>query len=300
MDPAPPASTPPPEYSVVVPTCRRVESLARCLDCLQVALARLGRPCEVIVSDDEPGPGAAALLRGRFPWVQFVAGPGRGPAANRNCGARAARAAWLVFTDDDCEPEPDWLVGYAAGRVAHPQAQVLEGRTSAGSRIGPDEESPVNERGGFLWSCNFAIRRDLYDQVGGFDEGFPFPRMEDVDLRERLLGRQVVIPYLPAAAIIHPPRPLRPVAAHIRQAESYFYYARKHGLSVSESGLNPRAMAVTWRDRLRAARGPRAAFVAAGRALAEAALLAWHLPRWSWKYRKSASAVPASSLPRTP
>lgn len=290
-----------PEFSVIVPTCRRVESLARCLECVGRAVANAGVPCEIIVTDDEPAPGAAATLAARFGAVRFFPGPGRGPAANRNCGASVARGRWLVFTDDDCEPEPDWLAAYLAGLRAHPNARVMEGRTSAGAVIGPDEESPVNECGGFLWSCNFAIQRELYQQVGGFDEGFPFPRMEDVDLRERLLALKLTIPYLPEAAVIHPPRPLRPVAAHIRQVESYFYYARKHGQTVAQVGLNPRATAVTWRDRLRAAHGLRASLATAGRALAEGLLLAWYLPRWSWKYRKTSAAVPPHpSLPHHP
>lgn len=290
---ASPDSTP--EFSVIVPTCRRIASLTRCLECVDAAVARLDRPCEVIVGDDEPSSTAATALSARFPHVRFIAGPGRGPAANRNHAARAARAPWLVFTDDDCEPQPEWLVGYADGRRAHPEAEVLEGRTSAGAIVGPHQEAPVNEEGGLLWSCNFAIRRDVFERLGGFDELFPFPHLEDVDLRERLLAQRSVIPFVAQAAILHPPRSRRPVAAQVRLYESYFHYARKHGLSLAGSGLSPRSVAISWRERLRAARGAADFLTVAGRALAEGALLAWHLPRWYWKYRKASRSLASLS-----
>jgi glycosyltransferase involved in cell wall biosynthesis len=31
------------------------------------------------------------------------------PAHNRNVGAQSARGSWLVFTDSDCLPRPDWI-----------------------------------------------------------------------------------------------------------------------------------------------------------------------------------------------
>jgi glycosyltransferase involved in cell wall biosynthesis len=92
--------------AVIVPTRNRPGSLARCLDALarQQGISGL----ELVVVDDgslEPGRVRAAvgskarLLRSERP---------RGPSAARNLGARAAAAPVLLFTDDDCEPAPDW------------------------------------------------------------------------------------------------------------------------------------------------------------------------------------------------
>lgn len=279
-------SSPTPAISVIVPTFRRADLLQRCLECLQVAVARAEVPCEIVVSDDEAAPGAAGTLAAKFPEVRFVQGPGRGPAANRNHGASHARGAWLYFTDDDCEPEPDWIVAFLAAERAQPAIRVLEGRTYAGARIAYDEEAPVNECGGYLWSCNFAIRAELFRRLGGFDERFPFPRLEDVDLRERLRDHDERILYVDGAAVLHPPRPLRPVANDVRQMESYFHYARKRGLTVRASGLNAKTFLVLWRDRWRKARGAGEASRAVLRMAQELFHLLPRLPLWAWRYRR--------------
>ena len=89
-----------PRFSVVIPTCRRNDALAACLDCLADGAQTLpARGYEVIVADDAPdGQNARAMVAERFPWAHWVAGPGKGPAANRNRGAAEARGAWLAFT----------------------------------------------------------------------------------------------------------------------------------------------------------------------------------------------------------
>ena len=72
------------KFSVVIPTCNRPETLARCLRCLE------GTEAEIVVTDDSNNEATGALLKREFPAVRWIHGPRRGPAANRNCGARAA------------------------------------------------------------------------------------------------------------------------------------------------------------------------------------------------------------------
>jgi glycosyltransferase involved in cell wall biosynthesis len=152
-----------------------------------------------------------------------VRGPRRGPAANRNAGAREARGAWLVFADDDIIPARAWLATFAA--VAG--GEVLEGRTTCQAGVAsPREHAPENNDGGLLWSCNFAIRRAVFVSVAGFDEGFAFPHMEDADLRERLRAAGHAITWVPEAIVDHPPRRL-PSGSRLgayREAEVRFLY----------------------------------------------------------------------------
>src|SRR5687768_10147356 len=60
---------------------------------------------------------------------QMSVEPGTGsPSKQRNIGWRAARAAVIAFTDDDCRPEADWLERLLAAAEKAPDA-VVQGRT---------------------------------------------------------------------------------------------------------------------------------------------------------------------------
>ncbi|MGB8167735.1 MAG: glycosyltransferase family A protein [Chthoniobacteraceae bacterium] len=207
-------------FSVVVPTCNRLDLLARALERLTPGQQTFDATrYEVIVTDDAQKESAEATLAARYPNVIWVTGPRKGPAANRNNGARFARGEWLVFVDDDCIPDKELLSSYASAIVERASFKVFEGR------IYPDrprrslaEACPTNVAGGWLWSCNFAITKSLFESMGGFNEQFPYACMEDVDFRERLLAIRESFYFVEAAAVCHPWRP-RKIAQELRQHE---------------------------------------------------------------------------------
>lgn len=194
------------QISVIVPTCNRYAALQECLRRLEPAFQGLeAGTYEVIVSDDSPDDGGAAEVKKIFPWVIWNRGPCQGPASNRNSGAARATGEWLVFTDDDCLPGPTLLRGYVEAITQYPQALVFEGATlpeCPPRRL--DEDAPLNENGGYLWSCNFMIQRRLFQSMDGFCPLFRHAIMEDVDLRERLLEAGHTFPFIPSASIVHP------------------------------------------------------------------------------------------------
>jgi GT2 family glycosyltransferase len=214
--------------SVVIPTCDRHAELAACLERLAPGAQTLATDqYEVIVTDDGQHAAEAALAR-QFPWVRWVAGPRRGPAANRNCGAQQARGGWLAFTDDDCVPDAGWL-GAFAQVIAVGEARVLEGRTSpTGERSRLDMECPANESGGCLWSCNFAIEKALFESVRGFDEEFPGAAIEDIDLHWRLREQGIAAQFVRAARIGHAWRPKKGYRQQWLAARSVAYFVAKH------------------------------------------------------------------------
>lgn len=232
-----------PFLSVIIPTRHRNEDLDRCLralirnhQALEVGSAahssqvtgQLDFDYEIIVTDDGRTSTAETMLRAAFPFVTWIPGPGRGPAANRNHGAKKARGKWLLFLDDDCIPDPGWTRAYSLA-CASTNCSVLEGRTiCVGQKSRADQVCPINQTGGFLWSCNFAIRRDLFFQVGAFDESYPSAIMEDLDLAVRLRKSGHCIQFVPEALIAHPWR-LRHGLKFVRlQAKSIVYFVRKH------------------------------------------------------------------------
>lgn len=193
------------KISVVIPTCHRNDSLALCLDRLAPGVQTLAAEnYEVIVSDDGSKSTAEAMMRERYPWAHWMAGPRRGPAANRNNGARRARADFIAFTDDDCLPTPPWLQSYA--NAIRSGASVYEGLTEANGPLRrPFVVAPINLNGGKLWSCNMMVAAQVFRELGGFDEGFPNAADEDTDFRERVLAAGYELHFVRDALIYHPP-----------------------------------------------------------------------------------------------
>lgn len=214
--------------TVVVPTYRRRAELALCLNCLSPEFQTLSSDqYEVVVSDDGDD-NLESYLAEYFPWVRYHAGPRRGPAANRNAGARAALGDWLIFIDDDCLPTNKCLVAYW-NAVQTNQFKVLEGKTSAsGPHERADMESPVNLTGGYLWSCNFGIQRALFLELNGFDECFPGAAMEDVDFHLRLKKLDVKRQFVPEAEVEHPWRVRKGISQLVVIAKSIRYFVDKH------------------------------------------------------------------------
>ena len=243
-------------FSVIIPTCNRPDLLTACLERLapgqqhemlgpqrQAAAHAVDSPLpsrpvpaedtravyEVIVTDDGRKNPAADLIRTRYPWVQWIPGPAVGPAANRNNGASHANGEWLVFFDDDCLPDRRCLPAYATFLRSDPPIDVIEGCIlPEGKRSRVDQEAPVNATGGYLWAANFAIRRSLFEAIRGFDVRFPFPAMEDIDLRYRLECCGGRFAFLRDAVVYHPWRKKRGRTFIRQHTSSLLYFYNKH------------------------------------------------------------------------
>jgi histidinol-phosphate phosphatase family protein len=170
-------------YDIVVPTTGR-PALAALL--AQLAGAGAGR---VIVVDDRRGAPPLRVPDG----VEVLRSGGRGPAAARNTGWRAASAPWVVFVDDDVRPAPGWPAALGrdlAGRPARVAAS--QGRVRVplpGDRRPTDWERNVASLETAPWiTADLAVRRAALLAVGGFDERFPRAYREDSDLALRLRG----------------------------------------------------------------------------------------------------------------
>lgn len=157
------------------------------------------------MTDDAVNGDTENFIRNEFPWVTYLQGPGRGPAANRNHGARSAKGTWLVFTDDDCIPDQKWLSGFSNAIAGSPEIRVMEGKTYAkDAQRSLSDVAPLNTTGGFLWSCNMAIETNLFWKLGGFNEDFPYAAMEDVEFRTRLVKAGYDFLFVPEASLVHP------------------------------------------------------------------------------------------------
>lgn len=217
--------------SIIIPTCNRNDLLTKCLDCIAPGKQTVNHTMyEVIVTDDGNTNQAKELILENYSWAKWVEGPKRGPAANRNNGAAFATGEWLVFLDDDCLPDENLLVEYRRAINSCKDCCVFEGSIYCLEKTkNPLMISPVNDTGGYLWSCNFCIKTDVFNMVHRFDENFKYPNMEDNDLNYRLRTGGFQISFVPSARVNHP---LRLIASPQRLAkyhESWFYYYLKRG-----------------------------------------------------------------------
>ncbi|MFB4296815.1 HAD-IIIA family hydrolase [Actinomadura sp. NTSP31] len=180
--------------TVVVPTIGR-PSLRAVLDALLESIAGGPGPAphEIIVVDDRPAHGAPLPLPdsgGRR--IRVIRSGGRGPAAARNAGWRAAATEWVAFLDDDVVPDPDWTRRLNADLSGlPPKAAGSQGRVTVPL---PDDRRPTDwERNtaglaGADWiTADMAYRRGVLAELGGFDERFRRAYREDADLALRAL-----------------------------------------------------------------------------------------------------------------
>ncbi|KGI68305.1 HAD-IIIA family hydrolase [Mycolicibacterium rufum] len=175
------------DATIVIPTIGR-ESLQRLLTALDRGEGP--RPAQVIVVDDRPAP-QALTLNGDLP-VKVLESGGRGPAAARNVGWRAADTRWVCFLDDDVLPTATWLSVLAADLAAADAAGVAgsQGRLDVpreGAGRPTDDEQRTLRLATARWiTADMAYRGDVLVEVGGFDARFPRAYREDSDIALRI------------------------------------------------------------------------------------------------------------------
>lgn len=152
-----------------------------------------------------------------------AARPGGQSQPRRGGGGRGCAG---VF-DDDCVPEPEVVAAYDRFFFEHGEVGAAEGRISPERpRQRMDEVAPINHSGGRFWSCNVAVRATVFERLGGFDERFPYPAMEDVEFHRRLLLAGVNPVFVPSAGVVHPWRKHGGWEWLRRQAIAHGIYAR--------------------------------------------------------------------------
>ncbi len=189
-----------PRLSVAVSTYKRPDGLRRLLEALRPQVeGRTSR--EVIVVNDGSHDAAYEAVAQEFSdIVSYHALPqNAGIARARNEVAARARGAFVVFTDDDCVPPASWLDWLEARLDANPELDLVVGTTRPRTpdrprfieRVNGHYElipAPHGTRSVPLFAtANVAIRRELFERVGGFGFAQEFPGAgEDTELSSRL------------------------------------------------------------------------------------------------------------------
>ena len=162
----------------------------------------------------------------------------------------------IAFTDDDCQPEPGWLLAFQAAHRLAPFA-MLGGYTRNALPRNPFATTSqllidylygyyngASNDGRMFTSNNMAVSRDRFLEEGGFDPLFSSAAGEDRDLSARWRHRGWGLHYTPEAVVAHAhPLTLRTfVRQHFRYGRAAYYYrVREAGRSAQGVRLEPAA-----------------------------------------------------------
>jgi mycofactocin system glycosyltransferase len=206
--------SPLPKVSVIVPVRNRPHDIGTCL----TSLLELNFPKEklqIIVVDDASEDETATVAES-FPVTLHRMRERQGASSCRNWGARHAEGDILCFVDSDCVADRDWLiellavfrepaVAAAGGLVSsYDDKTALDRyeRVKSSLRMGTHcTDSAMGNDFFYLPSCNLAVRRDCFLELGGFDDRLEVG--EDVDLCWRIVDKGHIIEYRPSARVLH-------------------------------------------------------------------------------------------------
>lgn len=202
------------KFSIIIPTYNRPRQLHNCLSSL-VTLNYPRELFEVIVVDDGSRTEQSAVIGTvvRKLDISLVKQKNLGPAAARNVGAKHAKGDFLVFIDDDCYPDVQWLKVLAQQLQKNPQC-LIGGRTinalldnpyAATSQLIFDvvyQHYNANTKHTlFLGANSMAVSVQLFQSLCGFN--INFRTAEDREFCDRWLTQGYSMHYCADAIVYH-------------------------------------------------------------------------------------------------
>jgi glucosyl-dolichyl phosphate glucuronosyltransferase len=219
-----------PEVSVIICTHNRVKMLE--LTILSIIKQDFDpNRYEIIVVDNASQDGTRDFMimyseKTLTPSIRYVYEPRLGSSWARNAGWQAARGNYVAYIDDDESAEPSWLRLLMSGFERHSTSIAAVGGTVvlewggkkpnwlpntlekfySGVDFGPNARILTNEE--YPLTANLAIRREMYDEIGGFRTALGHVGNmpsggEDIDLLRRIRSNRADIFYEPKAVVYH-------------------------------------------------------------------------------------------------
>lgn len=212
-----------PRASIIIPVFNQLEHTLGCLRALAAHPPQT--PLEIIVVDDGSSDGTEATL-GAIDDLRYHRRVDNGGfIAACNDGAALANGEFLVFLNNDTVPQPGWLdtlldtfeqypdTGLAGAQLVYPDGRLQE----AGGVVFADGsgwnygrfEAPDAPRNAFVREADYcsgaaiAVRRTLFEQLGGFDRRYAPAYFEDTDLAFAVRDAGLKVRYQPAARVVH-------------------------------------------------------------------------------------------------
>lgn len=221
--------------SIVVITRNRCNSLKKCLDSL---IKNVGFYPEIIIVDNYSQDNTFQMLRGFKNLVVLKNRKNMGPVAARNTGISKARGEFIIFVDDDVYikdnnflqiiefMEKRKKVGIVGPKILYPNETVQESARAFPTLLsvlwrgtflhrmfpsvwfykdyimGDFDHSGKREVDWVLGACQ-VVRKEVFDSIGKFDEGYFMYYGEDIDFCYRAKNAGWKVIYYPYSKVYH-------------------------------------------------------------------------------------------------
>ncbi|NJO48493.1 MAG: glycosyltransferase family 2 protein [Leptolyngbyaceae cyanobacterium RM2_2_4] len=182
-----------PTISIVIPVYNGGESFRECL----ANLAKFVPPSTEIIVVVDGGTDDSWRLAEESGAKVIKFPTAGGPARARNAGAQVAQSDILFFYDADVTIGSDTLKQVAIAFQTHPNLTALIGSYDDAPGA-PNFLSQYKnlfhhythqtgcEEASTFWGACGAIKREVFLEIGGFDEAYRYPSIEDIELGYRL------------------------------------------------------------------------------------------------------------------
>jgi GT2 family glycosyltransferase len=215
------------KISIIVPTRDQIDLLVRCLEGL-TSKTRYHNYEIVIVDNESVSEEAAAYFSNTPHRVLHFPGPFNFSAVN-NFAVEQTESPWLLFLNNDIEViDGDWLrtmaehvqrceVGAVGARLLYPDDTIQHGGVVVGvgyvaqhafhgfpaEHPGVSRQLQITRNYSAVTAACLLTRRDVFDEVGGFDEERLPVTYNDVDLCLKMRRAGYLIVYTPFARLYH-------------------------------------------------------------------------------------------------
>ncbi|GAB4385723.1 MAG: hypothetical protein Kow00121_50970 [Elainellaceae cyanobacterium] len=182
-----------PTVSIVIPVHNGGESFRKCLDSVR-QYATVAKEIIIVVDGGTDNSLTWAEASGAKVFALPETG---GPARARNIGAKAAQGDILFFVDADVTLHPD---------TVNQVIQAFQRQPDLAALIGSYDDTPGatnflsqyknlfhhythqegSEEASTFWGACGAMRREVFQEMGGFDQAYRYPSVEDIELGYRL------------------------------------------------------------------------------------------------------------------
>lgn len=185
-----------PSTSVIIPVHNGGTAFVQCL---RAHLASRKLPNEIIVAAN--GCQDRSIEVARLAGATVIENPRAvGPAAARNAAARKARGDLLFFVDADVAVHPDALDRVLTCFRHHPDIAACFGsydHTPPETNFFSQYKNlfhhfihqQADPQATTFWTGCGAVRRVVFEEMGGFDETYLKPAIEDIELGYRMIAR---------------------------------------------------------------------------------------------------------------